>query len=300
MTTQPVAVITGAARGIGLQTARGLAATHRVALLDLDGTGVRRAAAEIGRGAIAVTCDITSAPSVNDAVSEVVEQCGGIDVVISNAGIATAGTLRHLDPDVVAAQINVNLIGNWRFIHACLPHVLARCGYVLGVASLAAIVPPVGLGAYGSSKAGLEHLLDVAREELAPLGVGVGVAYFSWIDTDMVRGVGRHHPGFERVRTRLPGPLGRALEVEDAAQAIVRAVGQRAPRAFAPRWVAVVSRLRGVVGPLVARAGRSDAAELDAVTAEVVAARGAFAGGLRPDDEASAAAARSVERGPTA
>ena len=177
-------------------------------------------------------------------------ECGGIDVCISNAGIAAAGALRHLDPDVLAAQLNVNLTGNWRVIHACLPHVVARRGYVLGVASLAAIVAPLGIGAYGASKAGLEQLLNVLRIEVRHLGVDVGVAYFSWIDTDMVRGAESHHPGFAAMRKGLRGPAGRTLPVGDAADAIVRGVERRSRRVVAPGFVGALYRLRGLVPEL--------------------------------------------------
>src|SRR5918911_5184443 len=141
MPARPVAVVTGAARGIGFETARQLRDTHRVALLDIDGEGAERAAAQIGGDAVAAACDITDRAAVASAVADVVERCGGIDVAIANAGIATAGALRHLDPDVLALQLDVNVTGNWRFVHACLPHVIERRGYVLGVASAAAIVP---------------------------------------------------------------------------------------------------------------------------------------------------------------
>src|SRR4051795_12514126 len=117
--SRPVAVITGAARGIGLESARQLAGTHRVALLDRDAPGAARAAAETGGDAVHAACDITDAASVASAVADVVERCGGIDVAIANAGIATAGALRHLDPDVLALQLDVNVTGNWRFLHAC-------------------------------------------------------------------------------------------------------------------------------------------------------------------------------------
>ena len=105
---RPVAVITGAARGIGRETARQLSATHRVALLDRDAAGVERAAAGIGGDAIHAVCDITDAAAVASAIADVVERCGGIDVAIANAGIATAGALRHLDPDVLALQVDVS------------------------------------------------------------------------------------------------------------------------------------------------------------------------------------------------
>jgi NAD(P)-dependent dehydrogenase (short-subunit alcohol dehydrogenase family) len=292
---RPVAVVSGAARGIGLETARRLSATHRVALLDLDEDGVERAAAELG-DAVAAGCDITDPGAVAAAIEQVVDECGGIDVCISNAGIATAGGLRHLDPDVVAAQVNVNLTGNWRLIHACLPHIVERRGYVLGVASVAALLAPPGLGAYGASKAGLEQLLDVLRLEVRHLGVDVGVAYFLWIDTDMVRGADRMHPGFRAMRESLRGPAGKTLPVAAAANAIVRGVERRSPQVFAPRSVGLMYRLRGLLPELFGREAGKVAPELDRFTAEMVAERGAFAAGLRPDERGSEAAARSAGR----
>jgi NAD(P)-dependent dehydrogenase (short-subunit alcohol dehydrogenase family) len=290
---RPVAVITGAARGIGLETARRLAASHRVALLDLDAEGVERAAAGLG-DALWAECDITEPDSVTTAIEHVVAECGGIDVCISNAGIATIGALRHLDPDVVAAQLNVNLTGNWRVIHACLPHVIARRGYVLGVASVAALVAPLGLGAYGASKAGLEQLLNALRIEVRHLGVDVGVAYFSWIDTDMVRGADRQHPGFGAMRAGLRGPAGKTLPVGSAADAIVRGVQRRSRRVVAPGFVGALFRLRGLIPELLDREAAKVAPDIDRFTAEMVAARGPFAAGLRPDARGSEAAARSA------
>jgi NAD(P)-dependent dehydrogenase (short-subunit alcohol dehydrogenase family) len=293
--SRPVAVVTGAARGIGLETAQRLSASHRVALLDLDGSAVERAAAEIG-DAVAFGCDITDPESVRAAVNGTVAECGGIDVCISNAGIATAGALRHLDPDVLAAQLNVNLTGNWRVIHACLPHLVARRGYVLAVASVAAIVPPPGLGAYAASKAGLEQLLDVLRSEVRHLGVDVGVAYFSWIDTEMVRGAERQHPGFAAMREGLRGPAGRTLPVARAADAIARGVERRSRRVVAPGFVGALYRLRGLLPELLERGAAKAGPEADRYTAEMVAQRGAFAAGLRPGELGSEAAARSMGR----
>jgi len=292
---RPVAVVTGAAHGIGLETARRLSATHRVALLDLDGEGAERAAAGLG-DAVWARCDIADPDSVAGAIEGVVAECGGIDVCISNAGIAAAGALRHLDPDVLTAVVNVNLIGNWRVIHACLPHVVARRGYVLGVASVAALVAPMGLGAYGASKAGLEQLLNALRVEVRHLGVDVGVAYFSWIDTDMVRGADSLHPGFGTIRKGLRGPAGRTLPVGDAADAIVRGVQRRSRRVVAPGFVGALYRLRGLVPELIDREALKSAPDVDRFTAEMVAERGTFAAGLRPGERASEAAARSAGR----
>jgi NAD(P)-dependent dehydrogenase (short-subunit alcohol dehydrogenase family) len=288
--SRPVAVITGAARGIGLESARQLAATHRVALLDRDAPGGERAAAEIGGDAVHAACDITDAASVASAVADVVERCGGIDVAIANAGIATAGSLRHLDPDVLALQLDVNLVGSWRFLHACLPHVIARRGYVLGVASAAAIVPPVGLGAYAASKAGFEQLLNVLRIEVKHLGVDVGIAFFSFIDTDMVRGATARHRAFAEVRAKTRGPAGRTLPVSVAGKAIADAVAGRRRTVVAPGIVRGGYWLRGVIGPLVDRESRANAATIDRATAEMVAERGPFEAALQPRDEPAAAA----------
>jgi NAD(P)-dependent dehydrogenase (short-subunit alcohol dehydrogenase family) len=293
---RPVAVVTGAARGIGLETARRLAPTHQVALLDLDEAGAERGAAQIGRDAVWAGCDITDAGSVRGAVADVVARCGGIDVAIANAGIATAGALRHLDPDVLAAQLNVNLTGSWRFIHACLPHVVERRGYVLGVSSASALVAPPGIGHYAASKAGFEHLLDVLRVEVAHLGVDVGVAFFSWIDTDMVRGAEQSHPAFAALRSDLRGPAGRTLPVGDAADALLRAVQRRERMVTAPGFVRLAYRLRGLIGPLTDRDGHRHAPAVDRATAEMVAERGAFDAAMRPGDAGSGAAARSLRR----
>ena len=185
---RPVALVTGAAQGIGLETARRLSATHRLALLDLNAERLEEVRPLCGEDALAVVCDIAEQDQVTAAIAEVVEVCGGIDVVFSNAGIGAGGSLRHLDPEVLEAIIDVNLIGNWRVIHACLPHVIERRGYVLANASASAIMPAMGLGPYAASKAGLEQLMNVLRDEVAHLGVDVCVSYCWFIEPDMLLG----------------------------------------------------------------------------------------------------------------
>src|SRR5262245_2023128 len=102
----PVAVITGAASGIGLETVRRLARTHRVAMLDLDGAAAERAVGSLDGAASAFRCDITDQASVASAVGGVVERYGTIDVAISNAGVGAIGAARHLAPDVLATQVD--------------------------------------------------------------------------------------------------------------------------------------------------------------------------------------------------
>ncbi len=227
-------------------------------------------------------------------MAHVVAEGGGVDVIVSNAGVAGGGALRHIDPDVVAAIVNVNLVGNWRTIHACLPHVVERRGYVLGVSSAAAIAPSTMLGPYGASKAGLEMLLDILRVEVAHLGVAVGVAYFLWIDTDMVTGAERDLEGFTLMRSSLPGPLRQTHPVGDAADAIVAGVLGRRSKVFTPSWLGAVSPARMALRTrLGSRDARAIGPQLDALTAQRVAEQGAFDGALR-ETLASEAAAESA------
>jgi NAD(P)-dependent dehydrogenase (short-subunit alcohol dehydrogenase family) len=275
----PVAVVTGAASGIGLAVTRQLARTHRVALLDINEEAAQQAAPGLGAAAIAVRCDITDADSVTAAVQFVIDTFGRIDVAVSNAGIGPVGALRHLDPSVLATVLEVNVTGNWRFILACLPHLIDSRGYVLGVASAAAIFSPPGEGMYAASKAGLEALLDVLRVEVAHLGVGVGVAYPMFIDTPMVRDADREHADFARARAQLPGAAGKTHPVSLAAERIVRGIERRQRRVFVPRSLGVQYRLRGLLSGLLDRKLAPIATEVDDITARKVATRGAVAGG---------------------
>jgi NAD(P)-dependent dehydrogenase (short-subunit alcohol dehydrogenase family) len=290
--TQPVAVVTGAASGIGLAVTRQLARTHRVALLDINGETAQQAAKDIGGTAIALRCDITDPDSVAAAVQAVVEKFKAIDVAVSSAGVGPVGAVRHLDPSVLATVLDVNVTGNWRFIRACLPHLIASRGYILGVASAAAIFSPPGEGMYAASKAGLEALLDVVRVEVAHLGVGVGIAYPMFIDTPMVRDADREHADFARTRARLPGAAGKTFPVSLAADRIVHGIQRRQRQVFIPGSLRLQYLLRGFLPGLLDRKLQPIAIDVDQLTAQKVAVRGAAAGGW------SAAVLKSLQSGP--
>jgi NAD(P)-dependent dehydrogenase (short-subunit alcohol dehydrogenase family) len=227
-------LITGAAHGIGAEVARRLAAHGaRISLVGLGGEELRRVAADCP-GAVVFDADVTDHDALDAAVAGTVEAFGGIDTVFANAGIGAPGFIRTMDPASFERIIEVNLIGVWRTIRACLPHVIERRGYVLPVASMAALLPPVGLAAYGAAKSGVEALGHALRVETQGYGVAVGVAYFSWIDTEMVRGADRTELG-ATMRAGLRGPLARHYPVSAAAEAVVRGIERRQRIVACPR-----------------------------------------------------------------
>jgi NAD(P)-dependent dehydrogenase (short-subunit alcohol dehydrogenase family) len=274
-----VVLVTGAARGIGAESARRLAAKGaRVALVGLEREDLERTAAACGPEADWFEADVTDPEALDSAVSGAVERFGGIDHVVANAGVAPAGSVHHIAPEAFGRTIEVNLLGAWRTVRACLPHVIERRSYVLVVASLAAAAHLPGMAAYAASKAGVEAFADSLRVELGHLGVDVGVAYFSWIGRDMVAGADSH-PALGFARAKLPGPFGKTYPVSLVGDAVADAVERRRRRVFVPGWIRAVLALRGLLWPVLYAAGRRDAAEMDERFARDVAERGPEASG---------------------
>jgi NAD(P)-dependent dehydrogenase (short-subunit alcohol dehydrogenase family) len=268
-------LITGAARGIGAESARRAAARGaRLALVGLEPEELERVAAQCGNGAFAVEADVTDRQALEAAVEEAVERFGGLDCVMANAGVASPGFVRNLDPDAFERVIEVNLLGVWRTVRAALPHVVERRGYVLVVASMAAALHGPGLAAYAASKAGAEAFADSLRGEVKHLGVDVGVGYFSWIDTDMVRGSDAH-PAVSGFRDKLPAPMRKTYPVSAVGDAVVEGIEGRRAKIAVPGWMRALLAARGLLEPFTARQASQTVPELDARFARDVAERGA-------------------------
>ena len=138
-------LITGAARGIGAETARRLAHRGaRVSLVGLEPELLERVARDCGDAAW-FEADVTDRQALGAAVDGTLERFGGIDGVMANAGIAGVGTVRGMDPQAWERIVEVNLLGVYRTVHACLPHVIERKGYILPVASMAAAIHAPGM-----------------------------------------------------------------------------------------------------------------------------------------------------------
>jgi NAD(P)-dependent dehydrogenase (short-subunit alcohol dehydrogenase family) len=245
-----VLFITGAARGIGEETARRAAARGaHVAAVGMEPERLEKIVAELGAQGGNHTwaeCDVTDQASLDAAVATTVSELGGIDVVIANAGIANHGTVAESPADVIARVMEVNLIGVSRTVSATVAEVEKRRGYLLLVSSLAAFTALPGMAAYCGAKAGVENYGNALRFELAHRGVGVGTAHMGWIDTDLVRDVKADSSTFEDTLKKLPYPLGALTSVGDCADAFLAGILKRKRRIFVPKAVGVVAALRPI------------------------------------------------------
>jgi NAD(P)-dependent dehydrogenase (short-subunit alcohol dehydrogenase family) len=255
-----VALVTGAARGIGFETARQMHARGAsVAVVDLDADEAREAAERIGERAIGIAGDVTDAGAMRAAVAETVERFGGLDVAMANAGIApqSMATIRSVPAEEWERVIEVNLMGVWHTVRAALPQVSERRGHIVVVASVAAFANGMLGSSYMTSKAGVEQLGRALRTELTPFGASASVAYFGWVDTRMVQDTFAR-PGASVLEEIAPDFLMKRITPEEAGAAVVKGIEERAPRIFAPKWWRYLSALRGLLNPLLDRRSERD------------------------------------------
>lgn len=251
--------ITGAARGIGAETARRLHAKGaNVALVGLEHERLEQLAAELGEDrAAAFDVDVTDFDALERAAHGCIERFGGIDVGIANAGIAFTGPLATSPIDHVERTLAVNFLGVWRTDRALIGHVAERNGYLLNIASLAAVLRLPLMGPYAAAKAGVEALTDALRVEAMLGGARVGCAYFGFIDTDLVR-ASFSQPSVKAVSERSPGFMRNPAPLSKAVDAIEHGIERRASRLWYPRWVGLSLALRGLLQPLTERQAMRD------------------------------------------
>ncbi|MEU0787698.1 short-chain dehydrogenase/reductase [Streptomyces sp. NPDC006173] len=246
------AVVTGAARGLGAAMARALVRRGvQVALLGLEEAELERTAAELPEGgAQSWTVDVSDDAAMQETSARVRSRFGSPSVVIGNAGIAAAGPFLESDPHLWRRVIETNVVGSAVTARAFLPDLLRTGGFYLQVSSLAALGPAPFMSAYCASKAGAESFAQVLRAEVAHRGVGVGVAYLSWADTEMIR-AGDASAALRALRAALPWPASRTYPAHGVAERLVRGVERRSAAVYAQQWVRGVRLARPLLPPLV-------------------------------------------------
>lgn len=227
--------MTGAARGIGAAIARRLAAGGaRVAVLDVlesEGREVAAALAEAGPGAtpgarahgVFVRCDVASPGSVRSAVAEAESALGGIDVLVSNAGVDVIGPFAASDPAAWERVLDVNLRGPLHLCHAALPHLVASGrGRIVVISSDAARVGSSGEAVYAACKAGLLGLAKTLAREHARDAITVNAVCPGPTDTALLHGLMGQSEEGRRILDAMTRqvPLRRLGQPEDVAAAV--------------------------------------------------------------------------------
>jgi NAD(P)-dependent dehydrogenase (short-subunit alcohol dehydrogenase family) len=253
--TDKVFLITGGARGIGLETARiAIERGAKVALVDLDRDEAGEAAAGLGSRAAGFGADVTDRSSIGAATGEVAERFGRLDVVVANAGITPPKTTtRALDRETWEKVVEVNVLGVYRTVRAGIPNVVASRGQVAIIASSYSHVNGVLNSSYAVSKSAVEGFARGLSVEMAAHGVGVTTAFFGYVDTGLI-GKAFDEPMADRFRQEVaPGFMTRPIPVGRAAEALVDGIAGRRATVIEPRRWRIPYYLRGLLMPLTDR-----------------------------------------------
>jgi short-subunit dehydrogenase len=222
------AVVTGASRGIGRATALALAARGaNVALGARSVEDLERVAGELrarGAEALVVPLDVSRREDCERLVQAASERWGWVDVVVANAGVYLRTPVLELTAEDVRRSLEVNFFGELHPILAALPQMVERrSGAIVVVSSLDGRHAMPGDAPYAIAKGALGSLVQVLRQELGPLGIGVTGVFPGRVVTEMIADL-------------RPSRLGGAASPERVARAIVRAVERGRPEVILPRF----------------------------------------------------------------
>ena len=219
------ALITGAARGIGLAFAQAYCREGaRVAIADIDAAGAASAAAALGADAIAVHMDVTAQDSIEAAVSETVEQLGQIDILINNAAIFTAAPIAEITRSDYNRVFDINVAGTLFTKQAVADHMVARGirGKIINMASQAGRRGEPLVAVYCASKAAVISLTQSAGLNLIQHGINVNAiapgvvdgAHWDGVDAFFAKYEGKA-PGQKKREVGEAVPYGRMGRAED-------------------------------------------------------------------------------------
>ncbi len=219
-----VAVITGGASGIGKALGYRFAQNGaRVALLDQDADGVKACARDIRQrdaDAMGIKCDVTSETDCRNAMDSVINVCGGIDVLINNAGITLREPFIRTGMTAFRQVMEVNFFGALHCTQAAIKSLVQRKGMIIALSSIAGFSPLPGRSGYCASKHALHGLFDTLRIELESTGVDILMVCPSFVNTNLqTRALG----GDGKVTHRPQSTIGKPETAKQTADVIYRA-----------------------------------------------------------------------------
>ena len=226
---EKVALVTGAARGIGLATAKRLLADGwQVALLDIAGDNLQRTYQALAKpdATLAITCDVADRDGVSRAIAAIKDRFGRLDALVNNAGIAIFKPILDVTYEDWSRVLAVNLTGPFLCTQAAAPLMRdSGGGAIVNITSISGLRASTLRTAYGTSKAGLAHLTKQQAAELAALGIRVNAVAPGPVDTAMAKAV--HTPEIrEDYHDHMP--LNRYGLEEELAEAIYFLCSERA------------------------------------------------------------------------
>ncbi len=221
-----VAVITGAASGIGMGTAE-VFAEHgaRLVLVDLDAKGLAGVVGQLKAGGaevVGIKGDVSHRSTAVEAIGAALQQYGRIDVVFNNAGVMYSGAFHELDDDTWDRVLDVNLRGTYFFCRGAIPYMLKQGGgSIINMSSVMATLTEPGYEAYTTSKAGIIGLTKAIAVSYAEKGIRCNCICPGWVDTPMNRRLAEELGGIERLNVLIKQqqPNGRMLSTREVAYA---------------------------------------------------------------------------------
>jgi len=224
-----VAIVTGAARGLGRAIAQTLAgAGAKVACVDVNQQTLAETIDAIratGGTAEPIACDVTDSARVSEVVTEVVDKWGALDILVNNAGITRDTLIMRMKDDQWDAVIGVNLRGTFLFTRAATrPMMKGRRGRIINIASVSGLMGNPGQANYSASKAGVIGLTRTVARELAGRNITVNAIAPGFIATEMTAALGQET--LDAIRKQIP--LGRLGQPQDVADAVLFLASQAA------------------------------------------------------------------------
>ncbi len=214
-----IAIVTGAARGLGRACAEALAAEGaRVVVADILEDQIKKTAAEIGNGAFGLRCDVSVPAEIETLLGSVEQEAGTASILVNNAGIAISGDFLSMSLEDFRKVIDINWVGTFMATQRAARAMVKKGikGSIVNMSSINAVVAIPAIAAYCASKGGVNQLTKAAALALAPHGIRVNAVGPGSIMTDMLKGVNESPGAMKMVMSRTPaGRIGEPREIGD-------------------------------------------------------------------------------------